>query len=204
MRFKIKSCVNCGSFLFINSCLCEPCYGVVIRKFSYDRISLILGKRVRALLKWNPGESDSLSRVIHHLKKDQLMLWEKLSLEFIRKNQIHPNPDMILVSLESTLSSHTHAQDWGQCLAKHLACEHVVMLKKLSTDAQKKKSKNERYRVELMPIVDISHLVHKKVIFVDDIVTTGSTLKAAYEALGSPRDFECWSMAVRTVGSIAD
>lgn len=204
MNFKIRSCINCGSFLLIKNSLCEHCYKSVITQFSSQPLLLISGHKTRSLLKWNPGESDVLSMLIHLLKMDQYNLWNKLAFDFLRKNNIRPDCRRVLVTLKATSSNHTHAQDWGQSLAGYLACDHIMALDKVSVDAQKKKGKSERDKVRLKSIVDISRLSNKKVIFVDDVVTTGSTLKAAYEALGSPKEFECWTMAVRTVGSIAD
>lgn len=206
MNIKIRSCINCGSFLFIKNCLCEYCYRAVVTQFKSQSQSqqLILGHKTRSLLRWNPGESDILSLLIHMLKRDQFNLWKKLAFDFLRINKILPDTHLVLVSLKSSSTNHTHAQDWGQSLADQLRCEHIVVLSKVSVEAQKKKSKNERNQVSLKPIVDISRLFNKKVIFVDDVVTTGSTLKAAYEALGSPGEFECWSLVVRTPGSIAD
>lgn len=196
--------MNCGSFLDIKYCLCERCYIAVITQFESQSTLSISGHKIQSLLKWNSGESDVLSMVIHLLKKDQFNLWNKLAFDFLRKNNIRPDSRRILVSLMATSVNHTHAQDWGNSLADHLACDHLVALSKVSIESQKRKSKNERDKVKHKPIVDISQLINKKVIFVDDVVTTGSTLKAAYEALGSPKEYECWAMAVRTVGSIAD
>lgn len=159
-------------------------------------------------MKWNPGESDTLSSLIHILKLNQKELWKSLSYEFIKNNNYEFQSDSVLISLQSTSRMHTHAQDWGDSLSEWLGCPHIVALKKSGQELlkinQREKSKIERRGVELVPIVDISNLVSRNVIFVDDIVTTGATLKAAFKALGRPGRFRCWSMAVRTIGSIAE
>lgn len=196
--------MNCGTFIFIKSCLCQHCYKALISRFSQTHMQMPLNKKTLSLLNWNPGESDILSKFILKLKCNEQQMWNQLSFDFIQKHKINYEENRVLVSLHSTSPNRTHAQDWGFGLSQYLGCEHHTILKKVTKEVQKKKTKNERSQLLLLPIVDISYLKHKKVIFVDDVVTTGATLKAAYEALGEPKKFECWAMVTRTATSIAD
>lgn len=175
----------------------------MIGQFANPQSSEIRGHKVRTLMKWNPGETNTLSSLVYILKENQPQLWMQLSLDFVNLHQLYNSNEVLLISVQPTLSHQDHAQSWGNAISAHLGCEHIVGLRKFNPTAQKDKTKFERTDLELISIVDISAFTSKKIIFVDDIVTTGSTLKAAYEALGRPRDFECWSMAYRTVGSIA-
>ncbi|MES2857361.1 MAG: hypothetical protein V4692_15935 [Bdellovibrionota bacterium] len=68
---------------------------------------------------------------------------------------------------------------------------------------QRDKSKEERSNREFRIKTDMVNLVNdlvdsrRQFIFIDDVITTGATVLAAFEALGRPKKFEAWSLARR-------
>ena len=63
---------------------------------------------------------------------------------------------------------------------------------------QKERNKLERRMITLKVKGELLNPIHEvRFIFVDDVVTTGATMGAAYQALGQPSHFECWSIACR-------
>jgi predicted amidophosphoribosyltransferase len=165
-----------------------------------------------SLVNWNPKQSDLLSKLILILKISQDQTWNNLAEEFLMhwSQEIvksTTNGPAILVSLKSS-NEKTHAQMWGQSLSKLVGFPHVAALIKEPHQheswSQRRKNRTQRQALKLRRIVDISVLKGKKIIFVDDVVTTGATLHASYRALGEPTDFECWSLCYRNPLSIAE
>lgn len=67
---------------------------------------------------------------------------------------------------------------------------------KASQKLKSKKARGERkYQVSEKWRDTIDNAVG--VLFVDDVIVTGSTAKAAWEALGRPLNFECWAIAFK-------
>lgn len=99
-------------------------------------------------------------------------------------------------------------EDHASVLAKAFADKlNITLIKPLHRQiearksAQKQKSKQER--MEAMMTLDEKftqqELSCKRIIFVDDIYTTGATAHAAYLALGKPKQFEVWTIARRNI-----
>lgn len=61
---------------------------------------------------------------------------------------------------------------------------------------QKRKSAKDRFRrqFKLKPGIRVKGA---RIVFVDDLITSGATALAAYRALNSPVDFEVWTIARR-------
>ena len=66
-----------------------------------------------------------------------------------------------------------------------------------STDSQKRLNQKERKGIQLSRYLPPPPRT-SDYIFVDDVVTTGSTALAAYERLGRPPSFSVWTIAHHT------
>ncbi|MFN8791796.1 MAG: hypothetical protein ACK5Y2_10125 [Bdellovibrionales bacterium] len=160
---------------------------------------------VFSLFTWPPGASDSLSHLILRLKKASPAAWrfyaEHFFLQWAQSNPI--SDSAVFVSVESR-SGNLHAQNWGQALSDYFQKPHEKVLA-LEGDLQSQKTLEleGRQRRRMICRVDFSRLRGRQLIFVDDVVTSGSTALAAYRALKEPKDFQVWSLVWRSVSSIA-
>lgn len=60
--------------------------------------------------------------------------------------------------------------------------------------SQKQKDVEARREIQFLPP---QNALTDSVIFVDDIITSGATAQAAYEALGRPKHYQVWTLASR-------
>ena len=84
-----------------------------------------------------------------------------------------------------------HAHQWAQSLAA-LCGYSTVALRLLSKEKQALKSLGGRDRVDFT-----SRKIRGSVFFVDDILTSGGTARAAFRALGKPKSFQIWTVFYR-------
>lgn len=88
-----------------------------------------------------------------------------------------------------------HASKWARCLAELYGGNCCFLLKRQDEQQQKELSVEERSEKRLELIGEIEK--DAKMIFCDDVITSGSTAKAAFCALREPEGFEVWTIAFR-------
>ncbi|MGZ6460356.1 MAG: ComF family protein [Bdellovibrio sp.] len=98
---------------------------------------------------------------------------------------------------------HDHAYLFAEGLSHALGATLLPCLKKHSLKSQRGSGRGERALLEMEIVENISKDVdfspNTLWIFVDDILTTGATARAAHKALGSPQNFEIWTLAYRSL-----
>ncbi len=212
--FPFRACLNCGSWMNLRIFFCEQCHTRCLQQFNLEYPATIKIQatdrylqskknrsnqiKVKSLFRWPPGKSDVLSSLVLQMKEENQIAWLVWAQEFILKWESTINlKETILISSES-VSGKTHAQNWGLSLSQKLGYPHICPLRpRFRTKSQKSSSRLERTQREMELCVDFSTLQSKRIIFVDDIVTTGQTALAAYYALNKPRNFEVWSLIYR-------
>ncbi len=151
---------------------------------------------VKSLFRWPPGESDALSSLILQMKEESADAWKIWALEFMSQIE-HTSKKTILVSSESS-SGKKHAQNFAGALSSYLGYPHICPLKPKQMGTNQRELKRlERSQREFELSVEFSKPHQTRIIFVDDVVTTGQTAQAAYRALKEPYDFEVWSLIYR-------
>ena len=156
------------------------------------------------LFDWNEENDFFIRLFLNSLKRGgPSVIFNKVILEFLHRIvQIRPLPiDAVLIPAPS--NPRYHSYDHAFCLASSLA--HLAGLKLYSPllrcfsfdkmSGQKQKTRMQRKEVHFSVKTDIH--IGEKIIFVDDILTTGATAQAAYKALGEPENFLIFTLAWR-------
>lgn len=164
---------------------------------------------VFSLFDWIPSESDLLSETILGLKGTQRkQQWKYWAKTFLRCHQAcSADEETTLVTCWNKSSKPEHAEIFGRALQGILdfkpklevLCQrtqasdlHSFAIKKLS----RLERKNFNQSREIFSKANFSP-TKQRLIFIDDIVTTGSTLEAAYRFLDRPQNFQVWCLAYR-------
>lgn len=200
-----RTCLNCGSLCTFDGLLCYPCQTTLFKKWeeglhvTEHEVGLIW-----TLCEWTPGESDVLSRLVFALKgRNQRRAWNFYAQIFAKERLLEPIEyrEIILVSPPESAKSRCHGRYWAESLANHLGAKVIAPFRVISEKQQKHGNLEERAtrRYELRE--EFTSFVQENTdalwVFADDIVTTGSSAKAAYLALESPPHFEVWALVQR-------
>ena len=205
--FELGTCLNCGSFRNTGTGLCEYCN----EKILWPRLSVGTkrtadGIPVRSLCDWTPGESDEFSNWILSLKHSPKRKWSRLADLFVQHHiaDLGRSVPWLLIPCPNANKSRDHALKWAQAIAFYSfgpLTQALEIEKKPASGPQKRKTHKERRTIEFAlseKLTDRKHLDRfEKIIFLDDVVTSGATAKAAHRALGSPEKFEVWCLGHR-------
>ncbi len=200
-------CLHCGSLQCSTAQLCADCFAT-LGKFQSEELHFYneAPYPIYALYEWNPGESDVLSTLFLSMKGSRSeRKWKNMAPYFSRKRWSDEVCDLPIrfVPAPSSSGSPDHAYFWGKALAEQFQGELVSCLIKTGKRHQRGASRRQRQRLRIEVDEKYSGLLNESTevlwVFVDDILTTGSTAHAAYEALGSPPHFEVWVLGRRSL-----
>lgn len=203
LRKYLSCCANCGSLLPYEAHLCKPCLGH-LKSHELEAPVYDHGFYVYSLYRWKSGQSDLLSRLIISLKgRGGKVAWKYLANLFVRNNfallsQIH---QIYFVPAPSSEVNGDHSQLWAESLAALVGGTVIPCLRKIKSQKQRALGRDERSLIELevyeKNTFEFTPEDQSLWIFVDDIVTTGATARAAHKALGKPDNFMVWALAQR-------
>lgn len=197
-------CLNCGCFSVRPLGLCEFCENKYLRPFLGWRKVLVGSNplNVYSLLTWPPGQSDVFSKWVLSLKNSSPYKWKNLAQLWLQNSceKVSLSPTSILIPCPSRKVGRDHALRWTQAMsqATGIAYSQRLRYSAQAVSSQRSSSFYERKKIRFEIIAQESPLeTSKKIVFMDDIVTTGATANAAWMALGQPKDFEVWCLVYR-------
>ncbi len=180
----LRSCSFCGSFWGLTDVLCEVCWERLERAVLQERNQILASHRyvVRALFLWQHRDQELIKNVLYALKEGwSLEVFQKLAGMIAT-----PFPkDAILVPAPGR----NHAKAWAKAVGDSFGLEIFDILVPTDFEKQKRKSKTQRHNIQMTANVSLGK-ESRRVIFMDDVITTGATATAAYRALGEPKKFE--------------
>lgn len=144
--------------------------------------------------------------------------YKRIAVEWIRRRQLTsnvftPTPIIIIPSPARIIGTRDHAFCLAEALSHETGWVLLNLLEFQNLDEKTQKSKGIHLRAQRTFKIrqrseiissnygehpdNIKDLHYGTIIFIDDVVTTGSTAMAAWKALKKPPRFEVWCMAIQ-------
>ncbi len=220
-RLLFQHCCFCGGASYRNSHLCEHCYIDLFQKPQNIWLRSLIKNSMNGFycLALGSYRCPQLQAWVLALKEGDGPSedYRRIAREWIRQRHLDSSRDslkapIVIIPSPSRIRG---AQDHAYRLSKALADEtgwnwqNILEFQSFETGSQKKKGIHQRtQRVFQQKKVWIEEKGEKTIensmtfhngtiIFVDDVVTTGSTALAARDALHHPPFFEVWCMALQ-------
>jgi predicted amidophosphoribosyltransferase len=196
-----RSCHLCSSGRVPMDLYCESCWTHYFEPLqATDSFAQNKGKfELYSLFEWR---SELVGHLIHALKQGQRpSAFERLSLWFsLRRSHFGKiGPCVFIPSPPKANCEEDHAVLWGQALARRWKSELWMGLQREDQEEQKRRRLSQRGERRLRVVKNLKDINSgsRRIIFVDDVYTSGATARAAFEALGQPTGFEVWTVACR-------
>lgn len=156
------------------------------------------------LFNWSEENDFFIRLFLNSLKKGgPSFIFNQVVLDFLyHVTQVYSIPrDTVIIPAPSYSRSPDHALCLASAFSRFSGLELYNVLFPYSPEGknrkQKQRIKTERRKI-YFSVKEKCILEDKKIIFVDDILTTGSTARAAWEALCKPRNFVIFTLAWRS------
>lgn len=203
-------CLCCEEYLGTNeSVICLTCrHDLPLTNFSFEENNLIeksfygripLEKATSLFFFFKKG---NVQRLIHELKYNKqqqvgTFIGDWLGEQIIESNRFKTVDCIIPVPLHHNKlkkRGYNQVTTFGESLAKNLEIPYYedILIRVSSTNTQTKKMRFDRWKnvQELFHVQNNFTLENKHILLIDDVITTGATLEACYDALNKTKNLK--------------
>ncbi len=202
----LRSCAVCGSLKPPIDHVCEACEEKLL-KLANTGSALLQPDYpfpVYSLFTWNEDTASLLRPFLHGFKRGWALqaAWSWAVRHSSERSAFgRLAQPRFVVPPASIVGQRDHAYALAQAFARQWGSEEPLAFRWLNAPegrGQKHLSASERAERRFQPLGTCENLqASRSLVFIDDVVTTGSTAMAAYMALGDPESFEVWTLACR-------
>jgi predicted amidophosphoribosyltransferase len=200
----LHTCLHCGSFSVWESLLCFSCerklFAVAMNQIEFCRD--VKNIPCLSLFRWQKDRNRILNRLSVALKgQAQALAWNYYAECFLAQWVKHETPAIsaVFVPCPSVNDAKDHAFLFAHALSKLTKIPLLNALKRVDVKEQKRMSRLERQRF-IETKFGLRSEVNEKfshVYFVDDIITTGTTIQAAKNHLNKLGHVKALSLIIR-------
>jgi len=201
----LRACAVCHNYFPPCDWLCSFCWKCLEREYLYSEDTYRAEKTLPhlRLLDWHEDNSVLIQSFIQSLKQASVeFIFKRLALEMFSRFITIPLWDKNQVPLFIPVpprqkNTKDHAYFLAKALNFYFMGEMIPMLEREKDwQSQKRKNKRERAKISILKTKKMDLSKHP-IILVDDVVTTGSTARACWQALEQPENFFIFSLAWR-------
>ncbi len=182
----MNTCIHCGSFGFRSSLLCFHCEEALFRT-AFNRLEFFTEVKCvpcLSLFRWQRDRNRILNRLSLALKgQQQQRAWKYYAERFLEEwlKSEFPGVSAVLVPCPAINGVKDHSYWFAESLSKLTGIPMRTALRRVDVKEQKRLTRRERQSSIETKFV-LSESASEKfshVYFVDDIITTGTTIQAA-------------------------
>lgn len=203
-------CLCCNEYLASGeSVICLTCrHDLPLTNFSFEENNLIEKSFYGRIPLENASslfyffKKGNVQRLIHELKYNKqqqvgTLIGDWLGELLVESNRFSTIDCIIPVPLHPKKlkkRGYNQVTTFGESLAKKLAIPYysTILIRVSSTNTQTKKLRFDRWKnvQELFHVQNNSTLENKHILLIDDVITTGATLEACYDALNKTKNLK--------------
>ena len=193
----LRACAICHNYLPPCDWLCSFCWKCLEREYLYSEDCYRVEKNIPhlRLLDWHEDNSILIQSLVQSLKNaDSDFIFKRLALEmfsrFILLDLWDKNEIPLFIPVPpSQKNKKDHAYFLAQALNFYFAGESIqIFQREKNFQTQKRKNKRERAKINILKTESIP-TSKRTLVLVDDVLTTGSTARSCWKALGKPKNF---------------